>query len=93
MINIRKSHPVFAGNKTQFLETAHPNVLGYIHWQDYQGLLVLANFSEHPQQIDMVRFRTYGMKMKMRDLISAETVSMGKKYTLQPYQLMWLMQK
>ncbi len=92
LIQIRRTHPIFGGNRTQFLEVSNPSVLGYIHWQQYQGLLVLANFSEHDQEIDMVQFRTYGMKTALRDLVMDESVSLSGVYTLKPYQFLWLVQ-
>ncbi len=92
LIQIRKSHPVFGGNKTQVIDTDNPSVFGYIHWQQLDGLLVLANFSERLQKVDMVRFRTYGLKNLLYDLASEQEVNLGRSYTLQPYQFLWLVQ-
>jgi len=93
LIQIRKSHPVFGGNKTQVIDTDNPSVFGYIHWQQLEGLLVLANFSERPQKVEMVRFRTYGLKNVLYDLVRQEEVNLVESYTLQAYQFLWLVQK
>ena len=91
LLKIRKSHSVFAGNKAQFITTGNPHVLGYIHWQFFQGVLILANFSEHSQEIDVARFRTYGMSAQVFDLIRDEAVKLAGTYDLEPYQFLWLM--
>ncbi len=93
LIQIRKSRPVFAGGKTQVIETGNPHVFGYIHWREAQGVLVLANFSEHAQELNMVRYRTYGIKVQEYDLVRDEEVNLARNYTLQPYQFLWLVSK
>ncbi len=90
LINLRKTNPIFAGNQTQIIETGHPHVFGYIHWQQADGLLVLANFSEHSQAVALARFRTYGVDAQLHDLTSDELVSLAQVYTMRPYQFMWL---
>jgi glycosidase len=91
LITIRKSQPVFRGNKTQVIETGNPHVFGYIHWHFFQGIMVLVNFSDQPQTLDMARFRTYGMKSLVHDLIKEEEVNLARPYALEPYQFLWLM--
>lgn len=92
LIRIRQRQLVFRGNRTQFLDVNSPHVLGYIHWYEHQGLLVLANLSEHPQEIDMVQFRTYGLKPSLIDLISDQSVPLVGVYEMEPYQILWLVQ-
>ncbi len=93
LISLRNSHPVFAGNKTQVIDTGNLHVFGYIHWRYFQGLLVLANISEHDQELGMARFRTYGLKSHVRDLVTDKDVNLARDYTLQPYQFLWLVPK
>lgn len=95
LIAIRKSQPVFGGNKTQVIETGNPHVFGYIHWQLSQGegVMVLANFSEQPQTLEMARFRTYGIRSVVHDLIKEEDLNLARGYTLEPYQFLWLLPK
>lgn len=90
LIQIRKQNPVFWGNKAQIVDTGNPHVFGYIHWQPPQGVLVLSNFSEQPQELDLVRFRTYGVKPNLHDLVKDEPVNLAREYTLEPYQFLWL---
>ncbi len=90
MIKIRKSQPIFAGNNTQVIDSGNPHIFGYIHWHNQQGLLVLANFSEQSQDMELVRFRTYGMPVGLKDLLTGQTVNLTQSYTLAPYQFLWL---
>ena len=41
----------------------------------------------------VIRFRTYGLKSALIDLVSEEEVNLARSYTLQPYQFLWLVQK
>ena len=91
LINIRKSQPVFGGNKTQVIDTGQPHIFGYIHWRSFQGVLILANFSDQPQEMELARFRTYGLKSQMRDLVKDVDVNLSRLYTMQAYQFLWLM--
>ncbi|MDX1520140.1 MAG: alpha-amylase family protein [Anaerolineae bacterium] len=93
LIQIRKSNPVFSGNKTQVVETGNPHIFGYIHWQFFQGMLVLTNFSERPHKIDMARFRTYGVRAQMHDLVKAADVNLARDYVIEPYEFVWLVAK
>jgi amylosucrase/maltose alpha-D-glucosyltransferase/alpha-amylase len=93
LIEIRKSHPVFAGAKTQIIETGNDHVFGYIHWRQSQGLLVLANFSEQEQMVELARFRTYGLKAPVYDLVQEKEINLGRVYTLRAYEFLWLMPK
>ncbi|GAB4329423.1 MAG: alpha-amylase family glycosyl hydrolase [Phototrophicales bacterium] len=93
LLEIRRDHPVFSGINTQFIETGNPHVLGYIHWHEMTGVLILANFSEYEQHLEMARFRVYGLKSQVYDLIKQEVVNLGRPYTLQPYQFLWLTAK
>lgn len=93
LINIRKSQPVFWGNKAQIVDTGNPHLFGFIHWRLPQGLLVLANFSEHDQKVDLVRFRTYGLKPHLHDLVKDEAVNLAREDILPPYQFLWLISR
>ena len=93
LLDIRRDNPVFNGINTQFIETGNPRVLGYIHWHQMTGVLMLANFSEYEQHVEMPRFRIFGMKSQVHDLIKDEVVNLGRSYTLQPYQFLWLVAK
>ena len=93
LIRLRRDNPFFSGNKTQIVDSGSGSVLSYIHWQDFHALLVVANFSEQPQPIEMARFRTYGLKASARDLVKGEDVTLSREYVLEPYQYLWLVQE
>lgn len=90
MISLRKSLPALAGQKMELIKTSNSHLLGYVRlWEGFR-LLVLANFSEHPQQIEGNRMRTAGLGRFFRDLISEKTYSTSESISLAPYQLLWL---
>ena len=89
-IEIRKQNPIFSGNRTQFIESGNDHVLAYIHWYQQSGLLVVANFSEHEIEMDLGRFRVYGFKAHLYDLITEAEIDLARLCTLQPYQFLWL---
>ncbi len=90
LVNLRKTHPLFGGNQTDFIDTGNPHVFGYIHWRYFQGILIVANFSEKEQPVRMTRFRTYGINTQVYDLVKEKAVNLAEDYTLEPYQFLWL---
>ncbi|MBZ0302208.1 MAG: amylosucrase, partial [Anaerolineae bacterium] len=89
LIQIRKSSPVFAGNRTLFFDTHNPHVLGYIH---NHHLLVLANFSEAEQVVSRNVLNVYWSIPKGAvDLVTGDPLPDAFELRLQPYQFMWLM--
>jgi glycosidase len=89
LIQIRKAHPVFSGGEVQIVETENPHVLGFIHSQDQERVLVLANFSEGGQVISRNLLRVSGFGETSQDLLG-RTVSPTGDVLLEPYQLMAL---
>jgi len=53
LIQIRKSNPVFFNLNTEILDVGNPHVLGFVRKNETQTMIVLANFSERPQTINM----------------------------------------
>ncbi|MAS37209.1 MAG: amylosucrase [Anaerolineaceae bacterium] len=87
LIQIRKSNPVFAGNRTLFFDTGNAHVLGYVH---NRQLLALANFSDFEQTVSRavldVYWPTAGGAV---DLVTGTALAAGD-VRLQPYQFVWL---
>lgn len=90
LISIRKANPVFAGGDTTVLDAGNPHVFSYYRWREGQGFLALCNFSEQAQVIDMAKYRVYGLKLHMHNLLTGEEVLLSGKYTLAPFQALWL---
>lgn len=87
LIRLRKDIPAFADAETYFIHTGNSHVLGYTR---HQAFLVLANFSEFPQIVDVntVQNQWWSMRDSV-DLITGNTLS-GDNFRLEPYQFMWL---
>jgi len=90
MIALRKSLPALAGQNMALIATANAHVLGYVRIREGHRLLVLANFSEHPQVVDGNKLRTAGLGRFFHDVIQDVTYATSEPLQLQPYQLLWL---
>jgi len=89
LIQLRQTHPIFSGQMIQMIDTNSPHVLGYVRFHQSQRLLVLANFSDHEQQLDVNLLRLYGLSYKFRDLLRGNAVPF-ERLRLEPYQLVCL---
>lgn len=87
VIAARKRTPLLANGETYFVHTGNSRVLGYTR---HQSMLVLANFSEFPQQLNIYDLQNawFGVRNAV-DLITGEAVQ-GDSIRLQPYQFCWL---
>lgn len=90
LIELRKSLPALSGLKMDLFNSQNPHVLGYIRYNDGSRIIVMANFSESPQEIDGNVLRTTGMGRFFKDQITGESVSTSQPIQLRPYQLRWL---
>ena len=88
----RKMSPALCGAQMRLLECKNPHCLAYLRWHDANFLVVLANFSEAEQTIDIRRLRTEGLAHFMRDLLVGREVSTHGTVTLEPYELLWLIE-
>ena len=89
LIHIRKTQPVFQGGRAFFFDSGNPHVLSYTHNRD---LLVLANFSEHPQSIsrDLLGIH-WQIPDNPVDLVTEVPLTDAIELTLDPYQFMWVL--
>jgi amylosucrase len=90
LIVLRKQQPAIYGNETEFVETGNGHLFGYVRHGGGQRLLVIANFSEHPQEMDADRLRVYGPGFSFTDMITSQTLTADWPLRLEPYQCMWL---
>jgi amylosucrase len=88
MINVRKQTPALADERTLFLDTHNPHVLGFV--RNHQ-VLALANFSEHSQPLRRDVLAAYwNIPDKLADLLTGESFDLSAMFTLEPYQSVWL---
>jgi len=90
LIALRKQQPAIYGNETEFVETGNGHLFGYIRHGGGQRLFVIANFSEHPQEMDADRLRVYGPGFSFTDMITSHILTSERPLRLEPYQCMWL---
>jgi amylosucrase len=90
LINLRKQQPAIYGNETEFVETGKGHLFGYVRHGGGHRLFVVANFSEHPQEMNADRLRVYGPGYNFIDIIIGQTLTADRPLRLEPYQYMWL---
>jgi amylosucrase len=90
LIALRKAQPALWDGEAEFVETGNPHLFGYIRHGGGQRLLIVANFSEQPQELSANRLRVYGPGYRFAELISGEERSIEGPLTLEPYQSVWL---
>ena len=90
LLQIRLDTPALAGVATEFIRSGSDQVLGFSRQAGAQRVLVLANFSEAPQEIDGNDLRLYGLSYHFTDLVSGAQVSSTQPLKLDAYQFVWL---
>jgi amylosucrase len=89
MVALRKQQAAFA-TRVEPVDTGNPHVLGFAHHHASGPLLVLANFSEHPQPVSSDLLHAQGLSWPAQDLIAGVHVVPEEGLSLSPYQLAWL---
>jgi amylosucrase len=88
MIDVRRDTSALAGTELTIFYTHNRHVLGFLRGQDGQRVLVLANFTEHPQAVAPHTFSAGPTRTP--DLLSGQSMSLNDGLVLPPYALMWL---
>ena len=68
-------------------------LFGFVRHHGGQRLLVVANFCEHPREMDGNRLRVYGLGYSFTDLISGNSIAAESPLRLDAYQCVWLATK
>jgi amylosucrase len=90
LIALRKSQPALWDGALEVIESGNAHLFGYVRHHDRQRLLIVANFSERPQELDANRLRMYGPGYQFTELISGRAFAVEGPLTLKPYQCVWL---
>lgn len=90
LIKLRKSTHAFSGQTMDLIATANEHVLGYTRVREGHRVIVLANFSEEPQEIEGNKLRTAGLGRFFQDMIKEKTYPAADPVRLEPYQIVWL---
>ena len=91
LIQIRQHNRAFSGGETEIIDTGNDCIFGYFRSHQEQNVLVLANFSDRPQEIVAKQLRLLGMRKILTDLVAGKTISAVQKLVLEPYQLVILL--
>lgn len=91
LIQIRQHNRAFSFGETEIIDTGNDCIFGYFRAQQEQNVLVLANFSDRPQEIVAKRLRLLGMRKMLTDIVAGKTISAVQKLVLEPYQLVILL--
>lgn len=90
LTQLRKSQPALRNAGMEVIGTENPHLFGYIRQHKGQRLLIIANFSDHPQEIAGNRLRVYGVGYRFTDHITGNMFSAENPLQLGPYQFVWL---
>lgn len=86
----RKICPALTNSQMRLLSTENTHVMSYLRWNEGYLLVVVANFSDARQEVNMRKLRTEGLAHFFKDLLSGRTVSTHDTLELEPYELLWL---
>lgn len=91
LITLRKSHAVFGQARTHILQSNNQHCFVYCRMAtDGQKLLVLCNFSEHPQTLSADMLAVFDGKVAT-DLLTHTALPQDQDIQLAPYQQYWLL--
>jgi len=93
LIRLRTEQPAIWDGAMEVVETGSPQLFGFVRQHAGQRLLVVANFSEHPREMDGNRLRVYGPGYNFTDLISGNSIAAESSLRLDAYQCVWLAAK
>lgn len=92
LFETRKACPAFTGSQMRLLSTENPHVMSYLRWNEGHLLVVVANFADSKQTVNMRNLRTEGLAHFFKDTLSDRTVSTHDTLDLEPYDLLWMVE-
>lgn len=92
LITLRKQTKAFAGGKLKTFNLSNPSVLSYQKIYGQYSLYVLANFSEHTQQV-ILSETPITADHGWLDIVTHKALEIGEAINLAPYQFMWIQRK
>ena len=90
LINHRKNEPLFSCESPAFFDSGNPHIFGYIRRDDLRQIVLLNNFSDHPQAVAQNTIRLSGLGPEFMDELGGEAYTMEQGLTLEPFQYLWL---
>ncbi|HWQ13345.1 MAG TPA: alpha-amylase family glycosyl hydrolase [Roseiflexaceae bacterium] len=93
LIALRQEHEALYDGAMAVVDTGNPHLFGFVRSHAGWRVLVVANFSEQPQQMEANRLRVYGPGYRFTDLITGAERSAEEPLALEAYELLWLAPK
>jgi amylosucrase len=90
LIQLRTTQTALWDGVMEVVETGNAQLFGFVRHHGGQRLLVVANFSEHPREMEPNRLRVYGPGYNFTDLVSGSSITAESPLRLDPYQCVWL---
>ncbi len=90
LIGLRKQLPALRNGNMEIIDTANPHVFGFIREHGGQKLLILNNFSEHPQEVAQQQLNAVTAATRFADRLTGGSIENGTVLELAPYQFAWL---
>ncbi|MCC9607974.1 cyclomaltodextrinase C-terminal domain-containing protein [Blastopirellula sp. JC732] len=91
LVHLRHQTRALNRAQTEFVDAGNSHVLGYFRNSVDSSVLVLANFSESPQQIEGRHLRMLGLRKTVIDILAGQTVTAMHELSIAPYQMLVLM--
>ncbi len=90
IVELRRTTRAFHGAETRFEDPGNDHLLAYERGTAGQRVLVVANFSEAPQEMEAERLRVVAARPRLRDLLTGDVHPSGEPLKLGPYGFVWL---
>ncbi|HHP7233854.1 MAG TPA: alpha-amylase family glycosyl hydrolase [Desulfobacterales bacterium] len=90
LIRLRKAIPAFYNGGMQVIDTGNPHLFGFVRRSADQRVVVVNNFSPHPQVITDERLSACGCRGNAVDLVTGTTRPKDTERLLGPYGFVWL---
>jgi glycosidase len=90
LITRRKKEPLFSGEAPSFFNCSNRHVFGFIRKDGQRQIVLLNNFSDHPQTVPQNVLRLTGLSPEFMDELEGVGYSLEEDLTLKPFQFLWL---
>ena len=90
LIALRKELPALRNGNMEVIDTANDHLFGFIRQYGDQKLLIINNFSEHPQVISQMSLNRATLASRFTDRVTDRVIPSGSGLTLAPHQFVWL---
>lgn len=90
IVQLRRSNAAFDRTETEIIHTSNVHVFGYFRHHLDQTALILANFSEHPQELSGRHLRQLGLRRTLTDLLTGQVITASQTLQMEGCRFMVL---